>query len=210
MLRHEQDLSYLNRDQKKVLIVDTDPSHAKLQPENAIILPKWNGNLNDKDLVSLIPFLEYCAAMNFEDLRAVLKSFEGKHIPSEFARREAVTREKFQKQVAEERAKRPKRSMGFLSSLTGGQSQMVGPDGTPLPSWSEGIEQGKTYQDLVRERGQKQYEMLEKEIKENGEKWLKEMAEEEKKLNEEAMKGMKTSITSYIPFVGSRGGEKKS
>ncbi|KAL9131573.1 MAG: hypothetical protein Q9217_000530 [Psora testacea] len=204
-----KDLSYLNRDPKKVLMIDTEASHAKLQPENAIILPKWRGNPNDKDLVSLIPFLEYCAAMNFGDLRAVLKSFEGTHIPTEFARREAIAREKFQKQLAEERAKRPKRSMGFLSSLTGGQSQMVGPDGTPLPSWSEGMEQGKTYQDLVRERGQKQYEMLEKDIKENGEKWLKEMADEEKKANDEAMKGMKSSITSYFPFVGGSGGEKK-
>ena len=191
-------------------MVDTDASHAKFQPENAIILPKWKGNLADKDLVSLIPFLEYCAAMNFEDLRSVLKSFEDKNIPTEFARREAIAREKFQKQVAEERAKKPKRSMGFLSSLTGGQSQMVGPDGTPLPSWSDGIEQGKTYQDLVRERGQKQYQLLEKEIKENGEKWLKEMAEEEKKLNEEAMKGMKSSLTGYFSFGGGTPGNKKT
>ncbi|KAL9099043.1 MAG: hypothetical protein Q9163_005398 [Psora crenata] len=206
-----KDLSYLNRDLKKVLMVDTESSHAKHQPENAIILPKWKGSPTDKELISLIPFLEYCAAMNFEDLRAVLKSFEGKHIPTEFARREAIAREKFQKQVAEERAKRPKRSMGLLSSLKGPQSQMVGPDGTPLPSWSDGIEQGKTYQDLVRERGQKQYEMLEKEITQNGEKWLKEMAEEEKKLNEEAMKGMKSSITGYLPFIGGEsGGAKKN
>ena len=69
-------------------------------------------------------------------------------------------------------------------------------------SLSEGFEQGKTYQDQVRERGQKQYEMMEKEIRENGEKWIKEMAEEEKKMSEEAMKGMKSSITGVFPFGG--------
>ena len=197
----------MNRDVKKILMVDTDPAHARLQPENAIILPKWKGDIYDKDLVALIPFLEYCAAMNFDDLRAVLKSFEGKSIPAEFARREAIARQKYQKQLEEERGKRPKRSIGLLSSLTGGgTSRMVGPDGMELPTWSEGMEQGKTYQDHVREKGQKQYEMLENQIKENGEKWLKEMAEEEKKANEEAMKGMKKSLTGYLPFGGSGGG----
>ena len=148
--------------------------------------------------------------MNFDDLRAVLRSFNGKHIPSEFARREAIARQKFEEQREAERAKRPKRSMGFLSSLTGGGaggSKLVGPDGTEIPSWSDGMEQGKTYQDLVRERGQKQYEILEKEIRENGDKWLKEMAEEDKKLNDEAVKGMKSSFISYLPFAGRAGGK---
>ena len=56
--------------------------------------------------------------------------------------------------------------------------------------------------DYVRERGQKQYEMLEKQIQENGAMWLKEMEAEEKKMNEEAMDGMKKSARSWIPFVG--------
>ena len=192
-------------------MIDTDPAHARHQPENAIILPKWKGNVHDKDLVSLIPFLEYCAAMNFDDLRAVLKSFDGKHIPTEFARRESIARQKFQEQREAERAKRPKRSMGFLSSLTGGGaggSKLVGADGTEMPSWSDGMEQGKTYQDLVRERGQKQYEVLDKDIRDNGEKWLKEMAEEEKKLTDEAMKGMKSSFVSYLPFARGEGGKE--
>lgn len=54
----------------------------------------------------------------------------------------------------------------------------------------------------MRERGQKQYELMEKEIRENGDKWIREMAEEEKKLNEEAMRGMKSSITGVFPFGG--------
>lgn len=54
-----QDLSYLNRDLSKVVAIDTLPEHLKLQPENAVIIPKWKG---EKDLraglVNLIPFLE--------------------------------------------------------------------------------------------------------------------------------------------------------
>ena len=189
-------------------MLDTVPAHAKLQPENAIITDKWRGDTKDKELVSFIPFLEYVASMEFNDTREVLKSFEGKHIPTEFASREAVARENFLQQLAAEKAKGPKRSMGGLGSVFGMKPQGAGPDGIEQ-TLSEGFAQGKTFQDQVRERGQKAYEMLEKEIRENGEKWLKEMAEEEKKMNEEAMKGMKNSITGVFPF-GSPGGISSS
>lgn len=53
-----QDLSYLNRDLSKVVLLDTNPDHASLQPENAIIIPKWDGTPGDKGLVDMIPFLE--------------------------------------------------------------------------------------------------------------------------------------------------------
>ena len=186
-------------------MLDTVPSHAKHQPENAIIIPKWKGDLQDKELVSYIPFLELMATLESADARQVIKSYEGRHIPSEFARREAKIREKLQKDNAEARAKRPKRSVGFLGNVLGTKPQGGagggGIDGLEH-SLSEGFEQGKTYHDQVRERGQRAYEMMEKEIRENGEKWIKEMAEEEKKMNEEAVKGMKSSLTSVLPFGG--------
>lgn len=199
-----QDLSYLNRDLSKVILVDTASSHAKLQPENAIILPKWKGDINDKGLVSLIPFLEFVGA-DIKDTRDVLKSFEGTNIPAEFPRREAVHREKFMKELEEKRGKRPRRSSGILASLAGPKQQS--PDG--FESLSEGFDQGKTYNDMVRERGKKQYELLEKEIRENGEKWLKEMAEEEKKMQDEAMKGMKSNVTSFFRFPSSPSSSEK-
>lgn len=199
-----QDLSYLNRDLSKVILIDTVKAHAKLQPENAIILPKWKGNLSDNELVSLIPFLEYAGTMGFEDLRDVLKSFEGKYIPAEFSLRESIAREKFQKQQAEERAKRPRRSIaGFLGNSLGIKLMGGGIDGMEH-SLLEGFEQGKTYQDQVRERGQRQYEILEKEIRENGDKWLKEMAQEEEKMKEETMKGMKSSVLGAFGVRGEK------
>lgn len=53
-----KDLSYLNRDLSKVVLLDTDPEHASTDPDNAIILPKWKGDPQDKGLVAIIPFLE--------------------------------------------------------------------------------------------------------------------------------------------------------
>ncbi|KAL8637599.1 MAG: hypothetical protein Q9228_005140, partial [Teloschistes exilis] len=141
--------------------------------------------------------------MGISDTRDVLKSFANTHIPTEYARRENIAREKFRQQYAEEtgaRSNRSNRSSSSSSSSSGGilsrlgftssAGRMVAPDGSPEESLSEAYAAGKTYMDQVRERGQRAYEVLDKEIRENGEKWLREMAEEEKKMQDEAMKGM--------------------
>ncbi|KAL9045264.1 MAG: hypothetical protein Q9214_001668 [Letrouitia sp. 1 TL-2023] len=207
-----KDLSYLNRPLNKVILLDTVASHGKLQPENSVLLKKWTGDPQDNDLVSMIPFFEYIAAMGFPDTREVIKSFEGTHIPSEFSNREQIAREKFQKQYAEEVAKRPKRKKssggGMLGSLGMGGGRMM-PGGMMMmegeESLGEAYEKGKTYMDQMRERGQRQYEIIEKEIRENGDKWVKEMAEEEKKMQEEAMKGMKNSFLGGLLGGGGSG-----
>lgn len=194
----QQDLSYLNRDLKKVLIIDTDPHHVKHQPENAIVLPKWNGDPNDQTLIQLIPFLEYVATMGFDDVRDVLKSFEGKYIPAEFAKREKLLREKFEAAQAEKR-KKPKKSLGGIGAMLGFSkppSDGLGAD--------DGSLEGKMVWDRIREQGQKNYMEFERKIKEEGEKWLAEREAEEKRMQEEAMKSAMGGW--FGSFVG--GGKK--
>ncbi|EON95868.1 putative mitochondrial import inner membrane translocase subunit tim-50 protein [Phaeoacremonium minimum UCRPA7] len=206
-----KDLSYLNRDLSKVIIIDTSAEHVRAQPENAIILPKWTGDAKDKELVGLIPFLEYIHTMQYGDVRKVLKSFNGKHIPTEFARREAIARAEFNKQLEAEKKKHPHKGqsgIAALGSLLGlkpnSMSVMAMPDGEQNPS--EAFAQGKMLQDIARERGQRNYELLEKEIRENGEKWLKEEAAMQEKAQQEAMASMKSSFTGW--FVSSQDGNK--
>lgn len=133
------------------------------------------------------------------DVREALKSMEGKNIPVEFARREAKLRAEFQKELQAEQGKRGKRSVGgFLMGalgMSGNQGKMILSDGTNL---SDGLAQGKMMIDMFREIGQKNYQMMDKEIRENGEKWLKEMAEEEKRFQEEQMKSMKSSAFGWF------------
>ena len=204
--QYPQDLSYLNRPLSKTILVDTVASHAKLQPENAIILPKWKGNPADNELVSLIPFLEYIATMNTEDTRLVIGSFAGKHIPTEFAAREAQARERFIAERAADRAKRPHRvGIGLLGNALGIKPMSAMEVGEQ--SLSEGFEQGKMLMDQIRERGQKVYEAMDKQIRENGEEWLREAAAEEEKMKEEQMKGMKAGLTGW--FGGGGGGKEK-
>jgi len=136
--------------------------------------------------------------MGVDDVRTAIKSFEGKDIPTEFARREALARAAFNKQLAEEQAKKPKHSAGgFLMSALGLKDQNQGLVVGEV-SAAEGFKQGKMLSDQIRERGMKNYEAMEKEIRENGEKWLKEMQEEEKRFMEEQMKGMKSGVFGWF------------
>ena len=95
--------------------------------------------------------------------------------------------------------------MGLLSSALGIKSVPGGGEGGLLGdgiSAGEGFEQGKMLLDQIRERGQKQYEFLEKEIQENGAKWLKEMAADEERANKEAMDGMKKGFMGFFKLTG--------
>ncbi|KXX80067.1 Mitochondrial import inner membrane translocase subunit tim50 [Madurella mycetomatis] len=193
-----KDLSYLNRDLSKVIIIDTNAKHVRAQPENAIVLPKWTGDPKDKELVSLVPFLEFIHTMQYTDVRKVIKSFEGHHIPTEFARREALARAEHNKRIQAKSSRGG--GMSWLSSHLGlkpsNMSLMVAPEGEENPQ--EAFAKGKMLQDIARERGMRNYLMLEEEIRKNGEKWLKEEQEAMEKAQKEAMKSMKSSFFGWF------------
>ena len=186
----------MNRDLSKVILIDTVPGHARDQPDNAIILPKWKGDPQDKGLVALIPFLEYIPTMATPDVRTAIKSFEGTNLPEEFAKREAIARKKFEAQMAEERKKRPKSGLAYLSKSLGVNKPMMQVEGELSPA--EAFAQGKMLQDQARERGQRNYEALEKMIREEGEKWLKEEAANEELMKQEGMRQMKSGLTGFF------------
>jgi len=62
---YDQDLSYLNRDLSKVIMIDTNAEHAALQPENAVIIKPWEGKGGERGLIDLIPFLECTSPLLF-------------------------------------------------------------------------------------------------------------------------------------------------
>lgn len=207
--QYVKDLEYLNRDLSKTIIIDTHAPHVKNQPNNAIVLPKWTGDPKDphtKDLVGLIPFLEYVATMGIDDVRPVIKSFEGKDVPEEFMRRENEARKRFHEQLEQQKSKAPKFSLGgMLGANLGIKGDKMG-GGMVLAdgqSVSEGLAQGKMLSDQIREQGQKQYEHLEKQIREHGAQWLKEEEEETKKMMDAQVKEMKSGAFSWF------GGGKK-
>ncbi|KAF3904504.1 hypothetical protein AA313_de0208290 [Arthrobotrys entomopaga] len=180
--KYIKDLTYLNRDLSKIVMLDTKPGAWTDQPDNAIKMKPWDGNPRDKELVALIPFLEFIAAMGHVDLREDIKGFpEGSHIPTEFAKRDAIARAELKKKMEEE--KKHKRSSGggnFLAGLLG-----------MMPSQPR---EEKLPQDLVRERGQQWYDDITRGLKEHGD----EILEADRKAQEEMMAGMKTSLSKIF------------
>lgn len=161
-----KDLRYLNRDPRKVVVIDTDPDHVSLQPENAVILAPWTGNKDDRELVGMIPFLEAIGIYNVDDVRKTIKAYEGSHIPTEHLRRELEV-----KQRHDDEWRLKKERLGGLASLFGGVRS-----GSPTHD-----EPPKTWVEQERERFQHGYLEDQKFWRENGDKLRRQMHEEQEK-----------------------------
>lgn len=181
-------------------MLETDPDHVSLQPDNAIIVPKWKGEPNDKGLIATIPFLECelnmpcrhnilivfpaIAIYKPPDVRPLLKAYHGKDIPIEYAKQEALAKERF----LEDWKKSGKAKTGgglTLSGLFAGSSSQ---DKSPVPL---------TYLEQKRKDAQAHYlEELEY-IKANKEQFDK-LLEEDRKAAEAQMSGNLFSILGNL------------
>jgi import inner membrane translocase subunit TIM50 len=74
---HVKDMSVLNRDLRKVIMVDDDPKAFQLQPNNAIRIAPFTDakDKNDTALEDLTPFLKALCNEGVADFPALLKSF---------------------------------------------------------------------------------------------------------------------------------------
>lgn len=157
-----KDLSLMNRDLSKIIIIDPDQNCYSMQPENAIPIEKWDGKKDDK-LIKLIPYLEYLATSHTKDVRESLNSFHDKNkIPEEFAIKEQKMRDEWKE--SQER----KKSNDIFSTLLGIPPSLRGAKKMPL--------------DMIREQGQRNYLHMYNYLQENGEKLLKEEQEKTKEL----------------------------
>lgn len=175
-----KDLSNLNRDLSKVILIDTDKDAISLQPENSILMKPWEGNAKDTDLVRLIPLLEWIVSQPVKDVRPILKSFENTDAPTEYARREAIARAKF-----EEEFRRTNSGSAWASNFLG-----VKAPSQPAPMMPV---------DYIRKEGQKGYEAFQKYLAENGEKMLAEEKQREKELLNEQKFTLNKLVTEGMP-----------
>lgn len=83
---HVKDLQYLNRDLRKVIVVDWSAENAKYNPENTLKIPRWNGNDDDTTLFDLAVFLKTIAASSVDDVRDVLRYYNQFENPLEVFR----------------------------------------------------------------------------------------------------------------------------
>lgn len=97
---HLKDLSKMNRDINRIVLIDDEPISAQLQPRNVInIKPFKNGSDRmDRELLDLIPFLQAVAAENVRDIPALLDEFRNSNgeiddLPSKYAARVHMVKE---------------------------------------------------------------------------------------------------------------------
>ncbi|XP_014216266.2 mitochondrial import inner membrane translocase subunit TIM50-C, partial [Copidosoma floridanum] len=83
---HIKDLDAVNRDLRKVIVIDWNPESVKFHPENMLQIPRWNGNDHDTALYDLAVFLKTVYATNVEDVREVLSYYRQFENPLEIFR----------------------------------------------------------------------------------------------------------------------------
>lgn len=69
---HTKDLYSLNRDLKKVIVIDWNENTLADTPENGLVLSKWDGDNSDRTLISLAQFLQEIKDSEVDDVREVL------------------------------------------------------------------------------------------------------------------------------------------
>ncbi|CAB4401569.1 unnamed protein product [Rhizophagus irregularis] len=118
-----KDISKLNRDLSKVIIMDSNPDSYSLQPENAIAVPPWKEDPNDTFLIDILPFLESFPLFTVNDVRQILPQYKEENIPKAYAAWE----EQWNKQQQlewENKLKQPKKGLASLvSAFSSGQIQ---------------------------------------------------------------------------------------
>ena len=67
-----KDLKKLDRDMKNLLIVDNNPRSYILNKENGVPIKTWLDDVNDRELVKLMPYLEFLGNEYVEDVRPIL------------------------------------------------------------------------------------------------------------------------------------------
>nr|XP_022915130.1 mitochondrial import inner membrane translocase subunit TIM50-C-like [Onthophagus taurus] len=73
--KHVKDLDKLNRDLSKVIVVDWNGDCTKYHRDNVLKVPRWNGNDDDTDLLTLSSFLLAISHSQIDDVRDVLKVY---------------------------------------------------------------------------------------------------------------------------------------
>ena len=111
-----KDLDCLNRDVKKIIVIETDHKSVKKHPNNAILLQPWKGEDGDDTLPVLAAFLRAIAASNVDDVRPVLEFYSQFDNPLEAFKERQLKLIRAEQQSAS-KAQQPK-SSGWGLSLT--------------------------------------------------------------------------------------------
>ncbi|KAJ3296416.1 mitochondrial inner membrane protein required for protein import, partial [Blyttiomyces sp. JEL0837] len=141
--KHVKDISCLNRDLGKVLILDTDAANFQLQPENGITVKAWKGEENDMELPKLMKFLEELALLatlsNISDLRPFLNAVKA-HDSSDVYMGWTARKDELREMIAERERQMygSTGANGGVSMIPGAQSPSTTSSGQSVVGWLVG------------------------------------------------------------------------
>uniref|UniRef100_A0A8C5QBB6 Mitochondrial import inner membrane translocase subunit TIM50 n=1 Tax=Leptobrachium leishanense TaxID=445787 RepID=A0A8C5QBB6_9ANUR len=113
------DISCLNRDPARVVIVDWKREAFQMQPYNGLAIKKWDGNSEDRALYDLAAFLKTVAVSGVSDVRNVLENYALEDDPLDaFKRRQTQLEQEEQQRLSElsQLVTRPGISLGSIAS----------------------------------------------------------------------------------------------
>jgi len=102
---HVKNLDCLNRDPKRVIVVDWNPNSVSLHRANTFLIPRWKGDDDDTALLDVAAFLRTIATNQVDDVRDVLVHYSQFDDPLE-------TFKEKQKQLIEEMEKENEKRKG--------------------------------------------------------------------------------------------------
>ncbi|TPX71162.1 hypothetical protein SpCBS45565_g01282 [Spizellomyces sp. 'palustris'] len=184
-----KDLSQLNRDLGKTIILDTNPGSYKLQPENGLQLKSWKGERTDKELRKLETFFEelyvFMTVYGIEDVRPILNivnSINPNDIAAAWTTYKQTMREEFAKRQQEQQGP-AKSSRSWISTLLGGgasqqqQSQVMNVidqiEAIAREERELAIKDAEAMKQQMQDMQKQQEEFIKKQMEENKNKGLK-------------------------------------
>ncbi|KAH8397782.1 hypothetical protein KR222_001402 [Zaprionus bogoriensis] len=103
---HVKNLDNLNRDLRRVIVIDWDSNATKMHPDNTFGIARWHGNDDDAQLLDLIAFLKIIAQNDVDDVRDVLHYYRQFEDPiSQFRENQRKLAEQMQEAERIEQAK---------------------------------------------------------------------------------------------------------
>ncbi|PIA18717.1 HAD-like protein [Coemansia reversa NRRL 1564] len=103
--KNYKDLTTINRDMSKVIMIDTDPEAFKMQPNNGVLGRPFYGDPGDNWIEQITEFLEYVNMMAPKDVRPWINTYKGKDAALEFNKWEDAKRRKVIEDWEEQRTK---------------------------------------------------------------------------------------------------------
>ncbi len=171
--KYYKDISRLNRDLSKVVVFGCDEIGFSPHPENFLPTNPWNGKDESSSLENYIDFFEALAVSNTDDLRKIVRKYQGKPIDSAY--NELQRRLYNEMKIQHENLAQRKKNNIFLRLFASGPSH----NQQQVPTFEE-------KKLMLMELRRKEYQ--------NAKKIMDEQLEKERKRQEEYLKQNKVTM----------------